>query len=178
MVPSQEDQVDRRSLLASPVGFLSVTAALANPPQSLRSRITGFWLLAEAVTIRGDEVLPWLGRRSPTTGFIVFLDNGWMTVQIAGSRPDNVSRAEFPKLSSAEKLAFFEQYYAYYGMFEVDETTETVQFSVTDSLFPFERDDVLKRRVQLEGQTLTLLTEPREEGGNSHFNRLVWTKGA
>ena len=168
--------MDRRSLLVSSIGLLSATPAIANTPQSIRTSIIGFWLLTEAVTIRGDDIVPWFGRRNPITGFIAFFDTGWMTVQIAGSRPEKVSRSEFPKLSPTEKLAFFEQYYAYYAKFELDEATSTVQYRVVDSLLPFERNDTLKRQVQLDGPILTLLTEPREEGGRSYFNRLVWRK--
>lgn len=168
--------MDRRRLLASSIGLLSATAALADEPQSLRSRLLGLWSLTDAVTVRGNDVLPWYGRRKPITGAIIFLENGWLSVQIGGGRPDKVSRGDFPKLEPAERLAFLEQYYAYYGKFEVDEIAGTVQFHVVDSLLPFERGDVLKRKATIEGETLTLVTEPRLEDGLMHFNRLVWKR--
>lgn len=167
--------MDRRTLLASSVGLLPAATASAES-RPLRSQLLGLWSLTEAVTIQEDNVLPWFGRRNPISGTIVFLDVGWMSVQIGGSRPEKVEREDFPKLSPDERLAFFDQYYAYYGNFQIDETLGTVHFHVIDSLLPFERGDVLKRKISIEGETLTLLTEPRKADGKTHFNRLVWKR--
>ena len=166
----------RRILLTFLTASIAMTTAARADQPSLRAKLLGLWTLTEAVTVEGDNIRPWYGRRAPISGAIVFLDSGWISVQIGGSRPDKVARGDFPKLAPAERLAFFEQYYAFYGTFEIDEKAGAIQYHVTDSLLPFERGDILKRQIDIKGNTLTLVTEPRTESGKTHFNRLTWRK--
>jgi hypothetical protein len=171
--------MDRRAFVASSVGLVAAGAVSAAEQQpSLRSRLLGAWSLTEAVSITGSDIAPWSGRQTPITGILIYLDSGWMSVQISGARPDTISRADFGKLSTADRFVWLKEYYAYYGTFEIDEAARVVTHRLADSLFPYEKAANLKRSFELEGNILTLLTEPREEAGRSTFNRLVWKKTA
>jgi hypothetical protein len=101
-----------------------------------------------------------------------------MSVQISSAKAGAISRDNFGKLTATDRFSWFKEYYAYYGTFEIDEAAHVVTHRVADSLFPYEKGAVLNRNFALEGDILTLLTEPREEGGRSTFNRLIWKKTA
>ena len=168
--------MDRRAFVASSVGLAAAGAAFAAEQPSLRSRLLGVWSLTDAVTITENVIAPWSGRQTPISGILIYLDSGWMSVQIAGAKPGTISRVDFGKLSTTDRFVWLKEYYAYYGMFEIDELASVVTHRLTDSLFPYEKDAILKRRFELQEGILTLLTEPREEGGRSVVNRLVWKK--
>ena len=106
----------------------------------------------------------------------MYQPNGWMSVHISGARPREIGRADYTQLSEPEKFRWLKEYYGYYGRFEVDEALSIVTHQLIDSLLPYERKTVLRRRRELDGDRLTLLTEPRDEAGQSTFNRLVWQR--
>lgn len=84
---------------------------------------------------------------------------------------------DFYKLSAADRAVWFDEYYAYYGMFEVDEAARVVTHRVVNSLLPYETGTILKRDVSINEDTLSLVTPPRDDGsGKTTFNRLVWKK--
>jgi hypothetical protein len=155
-----------------------VQAVSAGERQSWRSRLLGVWTLTDAVSITGRDVAPWSGRQTPITGTLMYLESGWMSAQLSGAKPGTISRADFVKLSPAERDTWFKEYYAYHAKFEIDEEARIITHRVVDSLFPYEKGIIYKRRFELDGDMLTLLTEPREEGGRTTFNRLVWQKAA
>jgi hypothetical protein len=170
--------MDRRSFVLSSMGVAATGALAAAESPSLRSRLLGVWSLTEAVTVKGNETVPWFGRRPPITGNLIYTENGWMSVHISGAPPRAISRADFIKLPAAERVAWLDEYYAYYGTFEIDESARVVTHHVVNSLLPYETAASLKRDVSIQGNTLTLLTPPRDDGGGKTFNRLVWEKAA
>jgi hypothetical protein len=147
---------------------VAVTSALsAAEQQSLHARLLGVWSLTEAVTIKGNETLPWFGRRLPITGNLMYAESGWMSVQIAGAVPGTISRADFIKLPPADRVVWLDEYYAYYGTFEIDEVAHVVTHHVVNSLIPYEKATALKREVAIDRNILTLLTPPRDESGQN-----------
>jgi Lipocalin-like domain len=168
--------MDRRTFVASSMGVAVTSALSAAEQQSLHSRLLGVWSLTEAVTIKGNETLPWFGRRLPITGNLMYAESGWMSVQIAGGVPGTISRADFIKLPPADRVVWLDEYYAYYGTFEIDEVAHVVTHHVVNSLIPYEKATALKREVAIDRNILTLLTPPRDESGGRTFNRLVWKK--
>jgi hypothetical protein len=168
--------MDRRTFVASSVGVVATSALSAAEQQSLRSRLLGVWSLTEAVTIKGNETFPWFGRHLPITGNLMYAESGWMSVQIAGGVPGTISRADFIKLPAADQKVWLDEYYAYYGTFEIDEIAHVVTHHILSSLLPYETATALKRDVTIDGDLLTLLTPPRDESGGRTFNRLVWKK--
>ena len=108
----------------------------------------------------------------------MYAESGWMSVHIAGAVPRTISRADFIKLPAADRVVWLDEYYAYYGTFEIDEVAHVVTHHVVSSLLPYETAAVLKRDVAIDRDMLTLLTPPRDEAGGRTFNRLVWKKAA
>lgn len=168
--------MDRRTFLVSSVGVLATSSSATADQLSLHSRLIGIWSLTEAVTVKGNETIPWFGRHPPITGILIYSENGWMSVQIAGAPAGTISRADFYKLSAADRAVWFDEYYAYYGTFEVDEVAHVVTHHIVSSLFPYETATSLKRDVSIDGDVLSLLTPARDDGGKTTFNRLVWKK--
>jgi hypothetical protein len=169
--------MDRRTLIVSSVGVLATGSLSAAEQPSLRSRLIGAWSLTEAVTIRGNETFPWFGRHPPITGNLVYTEGGRISVHIAGAPPGTISRADFIKLSAAERAAWLDEYYAYYGTFEIDEVANVVTHHIVSSLLPYETATTLKRDISINGDMLSLLTPSRDDGGGrTTFNRLVWKK--
>ena len=60
----------------------------------------------------------------------MYAENGWMSVQIAGAAPGTISRADFIKLPAADRVVWLDEYYAYYGTFEIDEVARVVTHHV------------------------------------------------
>jgi hypothetical protein len=167
--------MDRRAFLASTVGTLAASASVAQQP-NLRAMILGAWSLTEASTVAGTEITSWFGRQDPVSGLLIYQNNGWMSVQISGARPSKIARADYNKLNATDKFEWLKEYYAYYGTFELDDASNIVSHQIFDALLPYERNITLKRKCYLEGDILSLLTEPREESGKTTFNRLVWKR--
>lgn len=99
-----------------------------------------------------------------------------MSAQISGAKPGTISRGDFEKLPAVDRVKWLDEYYAYYGKFEVDEAARAITHRVADSLLPYEKETVYKRKFELDNGVLALLTEPRDNGGKTTFNRLVWKK--
>ncbi len=142
----------------------------------MRPTLLGVWSLTEAATVTGSAVSPWFGRTNPVSGLLIYQEGGWVSVQISGARPGAVARADYNQLTDLEKYGWQKEYYGYYGRFEVDDTSQTVLHHLIDSLLPYERQTTLKRRYELDGNRLVLLTDPRVDAGPSTFNRLVWQR--
>ncbi len=170
--------MDRRMFIAASVGLIAgeIQGASGAELPSWRSQLLGIWSLVDAFTILGDEAKPWFGRHTPITGVIIYLDNGWMSAQISGAKPGTISRGDFEKLAAIDRVKWFDEYYAYYGKFEVDEAARVITHRIADSLLPWEQAIVYKRQFELDNGVLTLLTEPRDVGGKTTFNRLIWKK--
>ncbi len=167
--------MDRRAFIASSAAGLAAAPAVAQQT-ALATMLLGAWSLTEAATVAGTTISPWFGRTNPVSGLLMYQAGGWMSVQISGARPGTVARAEYNQLSDLDKFGWQKEYYGYYGRFEVDESSRTVMHHLIDSLLAYERQTTLKRRCELEGEHLTLLTEPRTEAGQTTFNRLVWKR--
>ena len=168
--------MDRRTFMVSSGGLLATSSWATADQPSLRSQLIGVWSLTKAVTVKGNETVPWFGRHPPITGIIIYSESGWMSAQIAGAPAGTISRADFYKLSDADRAVWFDEYYAYYGTFEIDEVAHVVTHHVVSSLLPYETATILKRDVSIDGDMLSLLTPPRDSGGKTTFNRLVWKK--
>ena len=164
-------------IMGAIAAMLLAGAALAAP-----APLTGAWTLERAAQVDAD------GRERPLTivtgaaaarGLIIYSDSGWMSVQIAGGgRPIGVNQGSgtvrtYPPDAAAAVLG---SYYAYYGRYTVDAAAGLVRHRITDSLHPDETGITYTRRYAVEGDTLTLETEPFDVDGDRRFNRLVWRR--
>lgn len=171
--------MNRRSFITALAGAAGarVPFVAATQRTSWRSQLLGAWSLINAVSLTDGVPKPWFGRKPPITGILMYLDNSWMSVQIAGTRPGK-NPANFDDLPADDRTKWLGQYYAYYGRFEIDEAARVVTHHITDSLLPYERAAVYRRKFDLQNGVLTFITDPRKDGGKTGFNRLIWKRMA
>jgi len=82
-------------------------------------------------------------------------------------KPGTISRGDFEKLAAIDRVKWLDEYYAYYGNFEVDEGARVITHRVAASLLPYEKAIVYKRQFELDNGLWTLLTEPLDVGGQT-----------
>jgi Lipocalin-like domain len=104
--------MNRRDLLVGAAGVLPLVSHAQT--SSLRERVLGAWRIidAETVNVATGATQPWLGRPRPYTGIIVYLPNGFMSVQIGAARPPSRVGADFGVLSMEEKAGYADTWYA------------------------------------------------------------------
>ena len=161
---------------------LFASTGLAASAVAAPAPLVGAWTLERAAQIDAD------GRERPLTivtgadaarGLIVYSESGWMSVQIAGGgRPVGVNQGSgtVRTYSPEAAAAVLGSYYAYFGRYTVDAEAGVVRHRITDSLHPDETGITYTRRFTVEGDTLTLETEPFDVDGDRRFNRLVWRR--
>jgi hypothetical protein len=99
-----------------------------------------------------------------------------MSVQIIGvDRPDFVSGDRLRGTAKEVKVAF-ERCLAYYGTYDVDEKEQTVTHHIRASLFPNNRGAHNRRRYELKGGRLSLITTPEPIGGDQVTAVLRWER--
>lgn len=145
-----------------------------------RSALLGSWSLISAEQVGTD------GSGAPSrivdgaehaTGLLVYTADGSVSVQIAGSpRPTFVRSADAPEPDPETSAALLGTYYAYFGRYSWDRPHQTISHLVTASLFSGEAGRTYERRLKIEGDLLTLETQPVILEGKQVFNRLVWRR--
>ena len=73
-------------------------------------------------------------------------------------------------------MVFLDNYYAYFGAFEVDAAAHVVIHRVKASLRPNETGITYRRQYQIEGQRLTLASPPESHGGQTVSSRLTFVR--
>ena len=175
--------MDRRIFIGAaamlPSAALLIPAAAIAKSSALRAQVLGLWQIidAETVNAKTGASAPWLGRKRPYSGTIIYLPNGMMSVQIGAARAPSRADAGPNNMSNEEKIGLFDTYYAYHGRFEIDEAQSKVRHFVEHSLFEFESGRTLVRTIRLSGKILTLSTDNLQPGPDGPtFARLRWTR--
>lgn len=177
----------RRTFLAVAAGLAPalLSPASAKSPaktvgsSTLRDRLVGAWALqhAETVDIKTGKAGLWEGKPGPYSGLIIYSPSGMMGVHIASPRAAVAEEVEFAKMPDAERLAYLDSYYAYFGTYEVDEANSKVRHRVQSSLDPSEIGLLYTRAVRLDGDLLKLQTDLRPTLiPPTTFNRLTWKR--
>ncbi len=123
--------------------------------------ITGTYRLVtlEAIRPNGEVTTGWLGAKP--TGLIVYDSSGYMSVQI---------------MKDPQEASVQNDYYAYFGTYEIDEKTETVIHHVEGSLHPDEVGVSYIQAFTLLEDRLILTTAKHPVEGEERRNRLVLTR--
>lgn len=109
------------------------------------SAFPGVWELVSATDHRPDgTALPWMGKAP--TGTIIYTKDGRMAVQfmrdprpaVAGKMWTSDGRDLLPNASAGEIRDAFTGYYAYFGIWRIDETRHAIIHHVVSSLRPEE----------------------------------------
>jgi len=129
----------------------------------LRDKVIGTWKLISIETLRpGGQVSDvWMGPHP--TGLIIYLPNGYMSVQIMRDPRPTFKESRLTGTSDEVRKAYY-AYYSYWGTYTVDEKEGTIEHKLQGSLFPEEVGRTRKRTVQLDGIKLVLATPPFKAG--------------
>ncbi|MFY1830961.1 lipocalin-like domain-containing protein [Myxococcus fulvus] len=141
----------------------------------LKDELVGAWKLVSLENVQPD------GRRNHPFGIhllgrLMYDAQGNMSVQLM--RRD---RAPFespdPLASQAEETkAAMDGSAVYFGTYSVDEETRVVSHAIEGSLFPNWTGSVQRRHALVEGEKLSLRTEPMSIGGSSAVMVLTWRR--
>jgi hypothetical protein len=99
-----------------------------------------------------------------------------MSLQIAGERPSVGSVETYQALSPQERMVYLDNYYAYFGAYEVDEAAHAVIHRVRASLRPNETGITYHRMFSLEGDRLTLASTPETHMGVMVTSRMIFVR--
>lgn len=151
------------------LALLAAAAAALNP-------LVGAWSLerVDAVLVDGNRVVPneAVDDADHAKGLIVYDASGWMALQIgAGNRaPDKsgpIGRARPIPTGS---------YYAYYGTYAVEPDARLVRHHIADSMMAPEIGTITLRHFSIDGDRLTLTSDPVARPGGARINRITFRR--
>lgn len=126
--------------------------------KSFKEQVIGTWQLVEYSTINeaGEKEYP-LGKAA--TGYLMYTADGYLSAQLMSDqeRPAYDEDQGDLHTGTTEQMARAAHgYHAYSGKYEVDEATQTLYHHMEVSLIPNRLGQVQDRKVQLEGQQITI----------------------
>jgi hypothetical protein len=136
--------------------------------------MVGAWRLVRVVAIRpnGEATVSRWGENP--SGIIVYTRDGQVAAQIMGDPRPAVRDPEHP--TAEESRAILETYLAYAGTYDYDPATRTVVHHGRMSILPAEIGLDMPRRVELDGDQVTLTATPYLLRGEKVFNKLTWVR--
>lgn len=141
----------------------------------LKDALLGFWkLLTWEVRGPGGQVTYPFGPEP--RGLLVYGENGLMTAQLGDPRRAGFAANDRALGAPGELKAAFEGYTAYFGRYEIDEAQRAVIHYPELALFPNYTGSKQVRYIELEGNRLTLSTNPISYQGQPQVYVLVWEK--
>lgn len=148
---------------------------MADPGDDARALI-GHWALEswEGESAAGERVLH--GGADPR-GDLIYLPSGRMAVQIAYDGRPALGSRDLDAGDDAGQAAAYRTYNAYAGRFSVPEAG-TVIHHVEQALHPDQAGMDKRRRYELDGDRLTLRTQPVVTGGIEADSILRWRRRA
>lgn len=149
-------------------------AALLLSAMGSANPLAGAWALerTDAVMVDGGQVVPnqAVNDAGRATGLILYDPSGWMALQIgAGGRAPDAGGP----IGRTRPIATG-SYYAYYGRYEVDVAGGVVRHAIKDSLMPPEAGITAVRHFRIDGDRLTLTSDPVDRPGGRRINRIVF----
>jgi hypothetical protein len=142
--------------------------------RSIREQLIGHWTMVSLAAVNGSDIEYPMGQ--DIEGVITYEPTDHMAVQIMKhDRPRFVS-GDMDRGTLAELSAAVAGYTAYFGTYSVDESAAVVTHYVKGSLFPNWVGTEQRREVVLEGDRLTLTSEPILFEGKTRVFRVVWKR--
>lgn len=171
--------LNRRNMLAAGVALPLVADAASANQSPANSPLIGAWTLIDAVTVQRDgKTGLYDGFPKPYNGLIVYDPTGMMSVQIARGRPPLPGSSDVDDLTVEQKLAYFEAYVAYFGRYKFDPEASIVTHFLSSHLDPARIGyaSVLRRKVRLFGDVVTLTTIPQPTSKTGSYSVLSWRR--
>ena len=145
-------------------------------PASLAARLVGTWSLRSRIdaTAAGERVAePTLG--SDPIALVYFDKAGNFAAQFM--KRDR-SATPPPAAAGSNNTRAVDGYDAYFGTYVVDETSGVVTTTLIGALAREHSGAVLKRAMQVEGDTLTITLDTTAPDGRPVQRTLTWTRSA
>ena len=141
-----------------------------------RERLLGEWSLLSwtGTDDDGNEVSH--GGKSPS-GELVYLPNGRMAVQIQHDGRETFGSRDWSAGGEGERAGAYSTYNAYCGTFSLPEPGVVVHH-VELAMHPDQPGMDKRREYSLEGDELTLRTQPVETGNGPASSELRWRRRA
>jgi hypothetical protein len=141
----------------------------------LKDRLLGAWSLVSLHVKWADGRFTYLLGEN-ATGFICYDPSGFFSAQLMRqNRPlfvsNDMQRGEPIEINQA-----FEGYIAYWGRYEVNEETETVNYLPEGSLFPNWIGTVQPRKIEFEEGQITLSSQPMVINGLEGVGVVQWQR--
>jgi hypothetical protein len=135
--------------------------------------LVGAWRLVSCETRADDGSIDYpLGRDA--VGLLIYTDDGHMSVSLARSGRQPFAAGDILGGTGDEKARAVESYISYCGRYE--RRDQSVVHHVDMSLFPNWTGRDQERRVELDGDRLTLEAPPFIVKGTEQRARLVWER--
>ena len=172
--------LNRRTMLAAGLALPLVADAASAKQSPSKIPLIGAWTLIDALTVQRDgKTGLYDGFPKPYTGLIVYDPTGLMSVQIARGRPPLPDNRDFNDLTVDQRLAYLGSYVAYYGRYEFDPEKSIVTHFVSSALNPSRgigNGSVVRRKVTLVGDVVTLTTIPPATSKSGSYSVLSWRR--
>lgn len=172
--------LNRRAMLAAGIALPLITDAASANQSPSNTLLIGAWTLIDAKTVQRDgQTSLYDGFPKPYTGLIVYDPTGMMSVQIARGRPQLPDSGNFNDLTVDQRLAYLGSYVAYFGRYEFDPEQSIVTHFVSSALNPSRgigNGSVVRRKVMLVGDVVTLTTIPQATSKSGSYSVLSWRR--
>jgi hypothetical protein len=160
----------RRCFAFNLLVFFGVILSIAQPQQK---SIVGTWQLFSRVDRdSAGNILEEPSLGTDPIGYLVYDAAGNMFVQIM-ARHRSSNHLEVTSPADKNNLAQVGGYDAYFGHYEIDSSRATITHRLEGALSQTDVGRRLTRRLNLQGDTLTLQFEPGGNGGK-RIRTLIW----
>ncbi len=139
------------------------------------SPLVGTWKLESSEFTGSDGSLSLPFGESPT-GVVHYDSNGYMSVQLMRGDRTRFDKDDLKLGTAGEVRAAFEGIITYFGTYSVDETASRVTHHLEGCSFPNWEGTELARSYTIEGDLLTLTTDPMHVAGIDVTGVLTWRK--
>lgn len=142
--------------------------------RSLREQLIGHWRLMSLTAVHERDIEYPMGQ--DLEGVITYEPTAHMAMQIMRYlRPSFVS-GDMDRGTPEELAAAVSGYSAYFGTYSVDETARVVTHHVKGSLFPNWVGTDQRREIRIDGNSLTLTSQPILSEGKMRVFRAEWKR--
>jgi hypothetical protein len=146
-------------------------------PSNLRTRLIGVWKLLSWVETPVDGSAERLPLGEHPSGIIIYHPDGYMSAQLMRADRRLFVSGDWSAGTAAEYQAEATSYFAYCGLFQADDDSQTVIHSAEVSLFPNWTGQVLRRQVIIDKDLLRLSTAgPYLSGGKRVNACMTWKR--
>ncbi|HEX6464932.1 MAG TPA: lipocalin-like domain-containing protein [Vicinamibacterales bacterium] len=141
---------------------------------SLREQLIGHWKLVSLAAVNGSDIEYPMGQ--DIEGVITYDQTEHMAVQMMRHDRPRFASGDMEQGTPAEVSAAVMGYSAYFGTYSVDESAAVVTHHVRGSLFPNWVGTDQQREIILDGDRMTLTSQPILFEGKMRVFRAVWKR--